>query len=217
MRSAIAPPLVSALVVSVTAIASLLALEPKDSDFVDIQAVNPNILVDLPYATKKNFCGEKLYPIERCFFRRRVAQQLDQAQQDLEKQGLGLKIWDGYRPRSVQYRMWEVTPKKGYVANPTRGSRHNRGAAVDVTLVDSDGKELEMPTEYDHFSFKANAYYAKASAVALKNRKILQRAMTANGFAIMKTEWWHFDAIGWRDFPLADDSLPDLAAQHDAP
>lgn len=193
------------------------AASKKRSDLVEVKSVNPNILVSLPYASEDNFCKQILYPVERCFLRREVAEKLSLVQQDLEKEGYGLKIWDGYRPRSVQYKMWSVAPNTNYVADPRRGSRHNRGAAVDLTLVDAEtGEEVPMPTAYDVFNVKAHAYYKKLPPEVIANRTRLQQAMTRHGFRVMSTEWWHFDYSGWERFSLLDTPLEELAAEADA-
>jgi D-alanyl-D-alanine dipeptidase len=131
-------------------------------------------------------------------------------QASLAKQGYGLKIWDGYRPLSVQKAMWAVMPNADYVANPAQGSRHNRGAAVDVTLVDAKGKEVEMPTKFDDFTPKA-APEAEATPAATKHRAVLRKAMEAEGFTVLKTEWWHYDAPGWKDYPITDVAVETLA------
>jgi len=188
----------------------------KSTDLVEVTSINPNIVVSLPYATEENFCHQVLYPVGRCFLRRSVAEQLDLVQKDLEKDGYGLKIWDGYRPRSVQYKMWSIKPNTHYVANPRKGSRHNRGAAVDLTLIDlKTREEVAMPTAFDVFNLKAHAHYEKLPKDVLANRRRLQQAMTRHGFQIMKTEWWHFDASGWSQFPLMNTSLEELSREAD--
>ena len=124
----------------------------EKNPLIDIQKVNPGIKIDIRYATPDNFMKEPLYPEARCLLRREVAEKLSRVQQDLEKKGFGLKVFDGYRPLSVQKKMWARFPVEGYIANPAKGSNHNRGAAVDLTLVGSDGRELAMPSAYDEFS-----------------------------------------------------------------
>ncbi|MBP6783259.1 MAG: PQQ-binding-like beta-propeller repeat protein [Verrucomicrobiales bacterium] len=198
--------------------ASLLAGADKSSpsDFVEPVRLDPTLVIDLPYATENNFCKVRLYPVDRCFLRREVAESLILAQRSLANEGFGLKIWDGYRPRSVQYRMWEVSPLPNFVGDPKRGSKHNRGAAVDVTLVDlATGEELEMPTPYDEFSPRARTGYLKVSPAAAENRRRLQMAMRAAGFSTIDSEWWHFDFRGWERFPLVDTPLEELAERSD--
>jgi D-alanyl-D-alanine dipeptidase len=179
--------------------------DPSAGEFVDIKTYAPTIEVDLPYATEHNFFKHRFYTSNRCLVRREVMEKLRAVESDLQDRGLGLKVWDGYRPLSVQREFWRVMPDERYVSNPAKGSRHNRGAAVDVTLVDlKSGKEVEMPTGFDDFTPKAAADYAGASETAKKNRALLQEVMTKHGFQIFPSEWWHFDSAGWEKFPIED-------------
>ncbi len=180
---------------------------PNWARLVDIRTVNPNIRLDIRYATANNFLKRKLYSTAKCALRSSVAQKLALVQTDLEKIGLGLKVYDGYRPLSVTKQMWEFLPDPNYVANPARGSRHNRGAAVDLSLVDRTGKELEMPTPFDDFTTKAHRDYQGGSAQSRKNRQILEDAMKKHGFIGITTEWWHFDSEDWQKFAILDVSL----------
>jgi zinc D-Ala-D-Ala dipeptidase len=179
---------------------------PNDA-LVDIQTVNRAIVLDIRYATTNNFMRRKLYPFSRCVLRFVTAKALDRVQMDLEKQNLGLKVYDCYRPLSVQRQMWQVLPDDRYVANPAEGSRHNRGAAVDLTLVDRKGKELEMPTAYDDFTSKSHRDDITANPQARQHSQLLASAMTKHGFTPLATEWWHFDGAGWQDFQVSDLSL----------
>ncbi len=172
---------------------------------IDIQNQNPKVLVDIRYKTKDNFVGEILYPQDaRILLRREAAEALLKVQEALQKRGLGLKIYDGYRPLSVQKKMWAKYPVEGYVANPAKGSNHNRGMAVDLTLVDTQGKELSMPSGYDEFSERAHRNYTGGTQEERNNRQILQEAMEAEGFGGITTEWWHFDFKNAKDFPVLD-------------
>ncbi len=183
----------------------------KAEPFVEVASVDSSIVIDLRYATPNNFTGRVLYGTPRCFLRKSVAERLSRVQKKLQKQqGLGLKIWDGYRPLSVQKKMWALVPDSRYVANPKHGSRHNRGAAVDVTLVDSSGRELHMPTGFDDFTPKAHRNWAGDDTLAIHNRKILEDAMTSEGFIPLSTEWWHFDAPNWKDYPVENISIKEL-------
>lgn len=194
-------PLVFILFLSLTPILAIA----EESPLIEIQSINPRIYIDLRYTTADNFMKETLYPAEaRCFLRRETAAKLSRVQEALEKQGFGLKIFDGYRPLSVQKKMWARFPIEGYVADPAKGSNHNRGAAVDLTLVDSDGKELAMPSGYDEFSERAHRDYTGGSKAALKNREILQKAMEHEGFRGITTEWWHFDDLDCKKYPILD-------------
>lgn len=177
---------------------------PYDARLIDIRKVNPDIVLDIRYATTNNFLKQKVYPVARCVLRGAAAKRLSQVQEDLEKKGLGLKVYDCYRPLSVQRLMWKVKPDSRYVANPAYGSRHNRGAAVDLTLVDRNGKELEMPTEFDNFTERAHRNYRGGTAQSRKNSKTLEDAMKKYGFIPISTEWWHFDAPGWDKYAILD-------------
>ena len=174
------------------------------AQLVDLRAINPGIRLDLRYATANNFMHRPLYKESRCLLRAIVAKQLSDVQADLEAIGLGLKVYDCYRPLSVQKQMWKLLPDNRYVADPAYGSRHNRGSAVDLTLVDRDGRELTMPTAFDNFTERAAIHYDGASVEAKQNRQQLQEAMTKRGFTLLPTEWWHFDAASWAQFPVLD-------------
>ncbi|MBI2812356.1 MAG: D-alanyl-D-alanine dipeptidase [Candidatus Melainabacteria bacterium] len=182
----------------------------NDTDFVDIQTVNPRILIDIRYATANNFVGRAVYSSAKCFLRRKVAKKLDLIQKKLEKIGLGLKVWDGYRPFSVQKIFWEILPDPRYVAPPNEGSRHNRGAAVDLTLVDKEGKELKMPTEFDDFSEKAHSHYDRLPKEVIHNRTLLHNIMREHGLIPFVTEWWHFDDEEGEKFPIEDKTFEEL-------
>jgi zinc D-Ala-D-Ala dipeptidase len=175
-----------------------------DSRLIDIRAVNRNIIHDIRYATNNNFTGRRLYRVARCALRTAVARQLSLVQQDLAKRGLGLKVYDCYRPLSIQRQMWRLFPNPRYVANPRTGSKHNRGAAVDLTLVDRNGNELEMPTAFDNFTPRAQINYRGTSQSAQKNSQLLADAMKKRGFRPISSEWWHFDAVGWEQFSILD-------------
>ena len=208
MRSTSPTPAKIALLVSLLAGGCVsLGADPNER-LVDIRLVDPRIIVEMRYATPDNFTHQTLYPVGRCLLRENVARRLAWVQSDLSLQGLGLKVYDCYRPRSVQYKMWEIVHDSRYVADPAKGSRHNRGAAVDLTLVDLKGptgpKDVEMPTPFDDFTEKAHRDYQGASAEVLAHRKVLQEAMERRGFVGLSTEWWHFDSKGWERYPLLD-------------
>ena len=172
-------------------------------ELVDIGDINPNIKLDIRYATTNNFLRQKLYSVPRCLLRIDVAESLSNVQQDLEEMGLGLKVFDCYRPWSVTKQMWDILPDNRYVANPERGSRHNRGAAVDLTLVDlRTGEELKMPTDFDDFTDKAARDYYYNTPEVRRNSNLLEYKMKRYGFDSLITEWWHFDAAGWDQYSL---------------
>ena len=176
-------------------------------ELVEITKISPRIRLDIRYATVNNFTGKKVYTSERCFLRSKTAERLHLVQLALEKQGLGLKIYDAYRPLSIQKVFWKLKPDPCYVADPSVGSKHNRGASVDLTLVDQFGKELSMPTEFDEFSEKASRKYMGCSKEARKNRKLLEQAMKAQGFIPFEHEWWHFDDPEWESYPVLDHAI----------
>ncbi|MDQ7835912.1 MAG: M15 family metallopeptidase [Humidesulfovibrio sp.] len=196
------------------------ALEKPAQDLEKAGLVEPSkadksFVLDIRYATTNNFTGKRVYPSARCFLRSDVARRLEAVQANLRGQALGLKIYDCYRPFSVQEAFWAIMPDERYVGKPERkdgiivkSSRHNRGAAVDVTLVDANGAELPMPTGYDDFTDKAHRDSPAASAEARRNSLALERAMQAQGFEPLPTEWWHFDGSGWQGYEPLDLPLP---------
>jgi len=179
-------------------------------ELVDIQKLNPSIILDIRYATPDNFLHRAVYPDARCFLVKEAALRLDAVQKELQTIGLGLKVFDGYRPLSVQKLMWKIMPDSRYVANPARGSRHNRGCAVDLTLVDSTGRQLEMPTPYDNFTQRAHHNYMKLPAKVRQNRWILKTIMEKYGFKSITSEWWHYDLKNWSKYPIMDFSFEQL-------
>ena len=187
-----------------TEIKTTLGPAQKADDLVNIKEINPRIMVDMRYATEDNFTGKKLYHLNACFLRRSTALKLNTVQSELERMGLGLKVWDCYRPVAVQKRLWAVLPDERYVANPKTGSRHNRGSAVDVTLVDRQGSELLMPTGFDDFTSKANRRYRDLQKEVILNRALLEGLMKKEGFIPLGEEWWHFDDEKWMEFDMID-------------
>ena len=185
------------------------------ADLIDIASIDPSIRVEIRYATADNFTGVAFYPVGRCLLRRDAAERVGRVHKALAARGLGLLMWDCYRPFSIQQRLWKIVPDSRYVAEPVaaadgtpvEGSKHNRGAAVDLTLVGRDGRVLEMPTGYDDFSPRAHRGDRRAPAAARRNAELLERAMVAEGFEPLATEWWHFDAPGWQRHPLSDQPL----------
>jgi D-alanyl-D-alanine dipeptidase len=178
------------------------------SEFVDIKRIDPTILIDLRYAGPNNFTRKPLYPPGMpALVRFSVAQRLVVAQKYLKDHGLGLKIWDAYRPKIAQEQLWEATRNNSYVADPKDGigSMHTRGAAVDVTLVDLKGKDVPMPTEFDNFTPAAMLHYQGPNLVVRFNLTLLQKAMARAGFYGLRTEWWHFCAGDWTSYqPVAE-------------
>jgi D-alanyl-D-alanine dipeptidase len=186
---------------------ALVGCQPREdpgAELVDVVNTVPGVVLDIRYATTNNFTGQQLYPNSKCYLRRATAEKLARAQAEFRSQDLGIKIYDGYRPLSVQRKMWQVYPHEGYVADPKKGSRHNRGAAVDLTLVRKDGSEVLMPTPFDDFTEKAHRNSTNAPPEAIANRELLERVMVRNGFEGLPTEWWHFDDRDWHRYKLLD-------------
>lgn len=183
---------------------TLPPLSAHPAAFVEINRLDTTLVLDIKYATTDNFTGEVLYPEARCFARRCMAESLVSVSHKAQVLGYRLKVFDCYRPRRVQFRMWELVPDSRYVANPHRGSRHNRGTAVDLTLIDSAGTELDMGTPFDDFTTKSHRSATDLTAEQKANRDLLTELMTSTGFTTVTTEWWHYDYHGWRDFPLVD-------------
>lgn len=178
-------------------------LPPAPDGWTEINKLDSTILLDLRYATKDNFVKEKMYDCPRCFFRTAVAEALVKAHKSLKKKGLGLKMYDCYRPRPIQWKLWNKVPDPRYVADPRKGSMHNRGMAADLTIVDSKGKELDMGTDFDYFGEKAYHAYTKLPKEVLDNRKLLKGTMDAVGMKFTTTEWWHY-SFSAKTFPVAD-------------
>lgn len=171
-----------------------LLIAPQDSDFVRVQDYIPDIVVELKYATSDNFTGAVIYPFQDAYLRYCTVKKLMAVQEELAPMGLGLKIWDGFRPISAQFRLWEIYPDDTYVANPNVGfSNHSRGNAVDVTLVDSGGSPLEMPTDFDDFSGRADRDYSEIPETPRANAQLLETVMEKHGFQGYSGEWWHFN------------------------
>ena len=175
---------------------------------VNIAEASPDIILDIRYARSDNFLGFPVYSKPVCYLHRDVAEALIQVQKELSVMHLGLKIFDGYRPLSVQQLMWDAIQDERYVSNPAKNKgRHTRGTAVDLTLVDDLGNELEMPTEFDDFTERAHSDYTHVSETVFENRALLQEVMRKHHFQVLPTEWWHFDFEGWCDdirFPPLD-------------
>jgi D-alanyl-D-alanine dipeptidase len=178
--------------------------EPGDflrSDLVDLAKLDPRIKLDIRYATSDDFLSTPVYTSARAFLQRPAAEALLRAHRELIKQGYGLLIFDAYRPWYVTKIFWDATPpdKHQFVADPAKGSRHNRGCAVDLSLYDlSTGREISMPGVYDEMSERSYPNYAGGTPDQRAHRQVLRAAMEAQGFTVFETEWWHFD---YRDWP----------------
>lgn len=182
-----------------------------DKELVNLERVVPGIVLDIRYATANNFTGEKIYALARAYARKPVAEALKKAQEDFKKEGVGIKIYDAYRPYSATVKFYETYRDTTYVASPYKGSRHNRGCALDMTLIDLEsGNELTMPTEFDSFKKEAWPSTPVPDPVIRKNRQLLISIMEKHGFKVNATEWWHFDYVGWEKFDVLDIDFEEL-------
>ena len=177
------------------------------SELLDIQSIAPQIQVDLKYATVDNFTGQVVYNFHSCLLLEEVVLRLRDVQGELETMGLGLKVWDGFRPIAAQWKFWKLVPDERYISDPRKGGRHSRGTAVDLTLITKDGQELPMPSVFDDFSEKAHRDYMGATSAEIANRVLLETGMEKHGFIGLSTEWWHFDLVGWENHPVLDITL----------
>lgn len=198
------------IALAAAAVLPLLSAAPPASapDVVDVAGDIPDAVLDLRYATERNLAGRALYPAgARCLLLRPVAERLAGAAARLRAHGLRLRLYDCYRPLSVQRELWRIHPTPGLVADPAKGSHHNRAAAVDVGLADARGDAVPLPTDFDAFGPRARAGAGAVEGVgkdARRNRDLLRAAMQAEGFRVNRLEWWHFDAPEARGAPVLD-------------
>lgn len=162
------------------------------------------IALDMKYASDDNFTKKQIYPCERCFLRPELADKIRTIQKDIQKRyGWSLKLYDCYRPRPAQQRLWDIVPNASYVTPPHKGSMHNRGLALDVSIIGEDGIEWDFGSPFDSFSKKSHTDYLDHSDEVLKNRKILKKLMELHGLRGIRTEWWHYSLRGV-SYPLDD-------------
>ena len=184
---------------------------PAVRELVDLATMDAGFRFDLRYATPNNFVHATLYPVAKAYMQRDAAKALAGVQHELAEQGLGLKIFDAYRPLSVQQRMWDLIHDERYVSNPAlNAGRHTRGTAVDLTLVYRDGHDLPMPTPFDDFTARAHRDAAGIPEDAARNSKLLETVMLKHGFLPYPFEWWHFDFRDWKSHPPLDVPLDAL-------
>ena len=179
---------------------------------VAVASAVPDVVLDIRYAVAENFLGRAVYPFAGAFLRKPAAEKLTRAAAILRREGYRLVVYDAYRPLSAQRLMWALKPDWRFVADPARrGSMHNRGAAVDVSLADTAGRSLAMPSGFDAFSERARHSYKRGAAEALRRRAALRAAMEAAGFMPLAEEWWHYSDQAGRDWPLLDIPFDALA------
>jgi D-alanyl-D-alanine dipeptidase len=173
-------------------------------DLVELIKLDPTFKLDIRYATHNNFVGQPVYDEARAFLQRPVAEALVRVHKKVKGRGYGLMIFDGYRPWYVTKLFWDKFPQfREYVADPSKGSRHNRGCAVDLTLFDlKTGMEVKMPSHYDDFTERAHPNYQGGTSEQRAARDLLRALMESEGFSVYENEWWHFDYQGWREYPI---------------
>ena len=171
-------------------VSSLLA---QQNDFVLLRSLSDDFVFDMKYATPDNFLKQAVYDCGECYLRKSTAKALVKANEEFKSLGYRIKLFDCYRPLSVQKKMWKILPGTHYVANPAKGSKHNRGAAVDLTLVDAQGKELDMGTPFDFFGKKAHHTCTTLPKKVLENRKLLKDVLNKYNFKSIFSEWWHYE------------------------
>jgi D-alanyl-D-alanine dipeptidase len=191
------------------------ASRPRTFDLVEIVTLDPTIHLEIRYATTNNFLGVRFYDEPRAFLQRPVAEALVRAHRSLAPLGYGLLIHDAYRPWYVTKMFWDATPteQRWLVADPSNGSRHNRGAAVDLTLYRlATGQPVSMPSTYDETTGRAAADYPGGTSLQRWHRALLRAAMEPQGFAVNPSEWWHFDYATWRDYPIGNVTFAEVRA-----
>ncbi len=201
------------------ALASTPPVESGDfrpADLVELTALDPTIKLDIRYATTRNFLGTPLYSQGRAFMQRPAAEALARVRRSLAAEGYSLLVHDAYRPWYVTKIFWDAMPveQHKFVADPTEGSRHNRGCAVDLTLYDlKTGLAVEMPSLYDEATERAYATYAGGTAEQRRLRDLLRRHMEAEGFSVYEYEWWHFDYREWKSYAIQNVRFEDIGVK----
>jgi len=173
-----------------------ISKETDDNAIVNLKNYSNDFVFDMKYATDDNFLKEKLYPCAECFLRVKTVKSLLEANKAFSQKGYKIKLFDCYRPKAIQKKMFKIVPDPNFVANPKKGSIHNRGGAVDISLVDSLGVEVNMGTKFDFFGEEASHNYQNLSEEILANRKFLKKIMLQNNFKSFDSEWWHYNLNG---------------------
>lgn len=188
----------------------------REARLVELITLDNTIKLDIRYATDNNFVGRAVYPEARAFLQKPAAKAVVKVHKQLKEKGLGLVIFDGYRPWTITKLFWDVVPeeKRKFVADPAKGSKHNRGCAVDLSIYDlKTGALVEMPSEYDEFTERASPDYRGGTEEQRASRDLLRRLMEAAGFTVNPNEWWHFDYKNWRDYAIYDISFLEAAKE----
>lgn len=186
----------------------------REAHLVELITLDNTIKLDIRYATDDNFVGRAVYPEARAFLQKPAAKAVARVHKKLRKQGLGLVIFDGYRPWTITKLFWDVVPedKRKFVADPAKGSKHNRGCAVDLSIFDlKTGELVDMPSGYDEFTERASPNFIGGTARQTANRELLRKLMEEEGFTVNPNEWWHFDYKNWQDYAIYDISFEEAA------
>lgn len=165
----------------------------NDTTFVNLKQFSTSFVYDMKYATQDNFLKAKVYDCAECLIRLKTVKALVKANEVFIKKGYQIKIFDCYRPLDIQNKMWQIVSNPKYVADPKKGSIHNRGGAVDISLVKLDGSNVDMGTAFDFFGIEASHNYKKLPKEVIDNRELLRKVMVANGFNSFESEWWHYN------------------------
>src|SRR5438445_1070616 len=185
----------------------------READLIELTQLSKTIKLDIRYATANNFVGRAVYPEARAFLQRPAAEALVRVHKELKKKGLGIVIYDGYRPWTITKLFWEVVreDQRKYVADPAKGSKHNRGCAVDLGIYDlKTGKAILMPSGFDEFTERASPDYKGGTDEERSNRDMLRRMMEAEGFIVNPNEWWHFDFKDWQEYAIYDIAFSEI-------
>lgn len=188
--------------------------DKREAHLIELTGLDNTIKLDIRYATANNFTGKAVYPQARAFLQKPAAEAVVRVHQKLSKKGLGIVIYDGYRPWAITKLFWDtVTPEqRKFVADPAKGSKHNRGCAVDLGIFDlRTGEAIPMPSGYDEFNERASPDYAGGTAEETSNREMLRELMEAEGFTVNPNEWWHFDHKDWEAYAIYDISFDEAA------
>ena len=186
----------------------------REAHLIELINLDPSIKLDIRYATENNFVGRAVYPQARAFLQGPAAKAVVRVHKKLKEKGLGIVIFDGYRPWTITKLFWDVVSedKRKFVADPAKGSKHNRGCAVDLSIFDlKTGQLIDMPSGYDEFTERASPEYKGATAEQTANRELLRKLMEAEGFTVNPNEWWHFDYKSWQDYAIYDISFEEAA------
>ena len=182
----------------------------REAHLIELITLDPSIKLDIRYATGNNFVGRPVYPAARAFLQKPAAAAVVRVHKKLKEKGLGIVIFDGYRPWTITKLFWDVVPedKRKFVANPAKGSKHNRGCAIDLSIFDlKTGQLIDMPSGYDEFTERASPDYKGGTPQQTANREMLRKLMEAEGFTVNPNEWWHFDYKSWQDYAIYDISF----------